>query len=141
MIVQLSLRLLNTGFKDLQKARGWVWGLRVSISLKLYVKFCMPHITWYTKRSPLEKQSRREKQTAVISQHLHTIRISTFTSLECFHHPTAPWPCLQAGDSLIRKCTVGTSLVVQWLRICLSMQGTQIRSLVRKLRSHMPWGN
>ena len=25
---------------------------------------------------------------------------------------------------------IGTSLVAQWLRICLSMQGTQVRSLV-----------
>ena len=30
------------------------------------------------------------------------------------------------------------SLVVQWLRICLSMQGTWVRSLVWELRSHMP---
>ena len=26
----------------------------------------------------------------------------------------------------------GASLVVQWLRICLPMQGTQVRSLVRE---------
>ena len=32
----------------------------------------------------------------------------------------------------------GTSLVVQWLRICLPKQGTQVQSLVRELRSHMP---
>ena len=32
---------------------------------------------------------------------------------------------------------IGTSLVVQWLRICLAMQGTQVRSLVEELRSHM----
>ena len=30
----------------------------------------------------------------------------------------------------------GTSLVVQWLRICLAMQGTQVWSLVGELRSH-----
>ena len=36
------------------------------------------------------------------------------------------------------KSNTGTSLVVQWLRIiCPAMQGTQVRSLVRKLRSHM----
>ena len=34
----------------------------------------------------------------------------------------------------------GTSLVVQWLRICLPMQGTQVRSLFGELRSHMPQG-
>ena len=35
----------------------------------------------------------------------------------------------------------GTSLVVQWLRIPITMQGTWVRSLVRELRSHMLWGN
>ena len=35
----------------------------------------------------------------------------------------------------------GSSLVVQWLRIHLAMQGTQVQSLVRELRSHMPWDN
>ena len=35
----------------------------------------------------------------------------------------------------------GTSLVVQWLRIHFPMQGTQVRSPVRELRSYMPWGS
>ena len=34
----------------------------------------------------------------------------------------------------------GTSLVVRWLRIHLSMQGTQVRSLVQE-DSHMLWNN
>ena len=34
----------------------------------------------------------------------------------------------------------GTSLVVQWLRLCLPMQGVQVRTLIRELRSHMPCG-
>ena len=33
---------------------------------------------------------------------------------------------------------LGTSLVDQWLRICLPRQGTWVRSLVRELRSHLP---
>ena len=36
---------------------------------------------------------------------------------------------------------LGTSLVVQWLRICLATQGKWIWSLVGELRSHMPRGN
>ena len=32
------------------------------------------------------------------------------------------------------------SLVAQWLRICLLMQETQVRSLLGELRSHMPRG-
>ena len=35
----------------------------------------------------------------------------------------------------------GTSLVIQWLRICLAMQGMWVRSLVRELRFHMLQGN
>ena len=35
------------------------------------------------------------------------------------------------------RITMGTSLVVRWLRIHLSMQGSQVGSLVRELRSHM----
>ena len=32
----------------------------------------------------------------------------------------------------IKKYMIGTSLVAQWLRIRLPMQGTQVRSLVRE---------
>ena len=35
----------------------------------------------------------------------------------------------------------GISLVVQWLRIHLPMQGTRVRSLLWELRSHMPQSN
>ena len=34
----------------------------------------------------------------------------------------------------------GTSLVVQWLRLHLPMQGVWVQSLVAELRSHMPPG-
>ena len=30
-----------------------------------------------------------------------------------------------------------TSLVVQWLRICITMQRTQVQSLIKELRSPM----
>jgi len=40
-----------------------------------------------------------------------------------------------------RNRSYGTSLVVQWLRMCLAMQGTQVQSLVGELRSYMLWGN
>ena len=47
------------------------------------------------------------------------------------------------GDARVRILTLsrGTSLAVQWLIIRLPMQGTWVRSLVGKLRSHMPQGN
>ena len=37
--------------------------------------------------------------------------------------------------SLDKEYMRGTSLVVQWLGICLAVQGTKVRSLVRELRS------
>ena len=39
------------------------------------------------------------------------------------------------------KQHVGLTLVAQWSRICLPMQGTQVQPLVGELRSHMPWSN
>ena len=33
---------------------------------------------------------------------------------------------------------ISTSLVTQWLRICLAMHGMQVQSLVGELKSHMP---
>ena len=41
----------------------------------------------------------------------------------------------------ILRQQAGTSLVVPWSRICLAMQGMQVRSLVGELRSHMSWSN
>ena len=35
----------------------------------------------------------------------------------------------------------GTSLVVQWLRICLAIQRTGVQYLIWGLRSHKLWGN
>ena len=45
-----------------------------------------------------------------------------------------------AVDSAYRK-TVRTSLVVQWLRFCLPMQGTWVSFPVGELRSHKSQGN
>ena len=38
---------------------------------------------------------------------------------------------------LFKNSYSGISLVVQWLRICLAMQGMGVQSLVGELRSHM----
>ena len=78
--------------------------------------------------------------------------------LECFHHPRRnliimsshfPFPSLQplAITNILsmsmnlpildilykwnhKMCGLGASLVVQWLRICLPMQGTRVQALV-----------
>ena len=40
-----------------------------------------------------------------------------------------------------KKKKIGERRGVQWLRIHLPIQGTWVQTLVRELRSHMPWGN
>ena len=41
----------------------------------------------------------------------------------------------------IRNAPSGTSLVIQWLKVHLAMQGTRVRSLVGELRFHVLWSN
>ena len=41
---------------------------------------------------------------------------------------------------LVKNRYRGTSLLVQWLRLHLPMQGVQVQSLARELGSHMPCG-
>ena len=43
-----------------------------------------------------------------------------------------PIPLVPFTKTLLKFNKFGTSLVVQWLRICLPMQGTRIRALVRE---------
>ena len=73
------------------------------------------------------------------------LRPLTFCRRESGH--TGP---SRAWDSLLRAqerelwralCDLGTSLVVQWLRTCLAMQGTWVRTLVGEPKSHMPWNH
>ena len=49
--------------------------------------------------------------------------------------------CQTRSCKLTLQNPPGTSLVVQWLRICLPMQGMWVWSLVEELISHMPRGN
>ena len=54
----------------------------------------------------------------------------------------APISCTVQKSSHIKKSVItGTSLVAQWLRIHLPMQGMKVRSLVGELRCHMAQGN
>ena len=50
-----------------------------------------------------------------------------------FHSSTIPYPPkLETPQMPINSGMNGTSLVVQWLRIHLPMQGTQVQALVRE---------
>jgi len=46
------------------------------------------------------------------------------------------WVFVIAAQVLLKQRLTGTSLVAQWLRLCLPMQGVQVNSLVRELRLH-----
>ena len=41
----------------------------------------------------------------------------------------------------LKKKKVGTFLVVQWLTVCLPVQGIRVQSLIRELSSHKSQGN
>ena len=50
------------------------------------------------------------------------------------------WASSQYADLSVimyKNMSLGTSLVVQWLRISLAMKGTQVQSPVGELKSHM----
>ena len=47
---------------------------------------------------------------------------------------------VSADQWMDRENVVGTSLVIQWLRLHVPKQGMQVRSLARKLRPHKHWG-
>ena len=44
---------------------------------------------------------------------------------------------LRCWELNFKNAKLGTSLVVQWLRIGLAMQRTQVQSLIRRLKSQI----
>ena len=63
------------------------------------------------------------------------------TLLHCWWECKLVQPLWRTLWRFLKKLKIGTSLVVQWLRSHLPMQGMWVQSLVRELRSHMPPGN
>ena len=55
---------------------------------------------------------------------------------EIFAQKTASLESIQSlhvlKEDVVKNCKLGTPLVAQWLRICLPMQGTWVRALVRE---------
>ena len=67
----------------------------------------------------------------MMTSHLRdAVRMTQLMHGKCWSQRLAHRWCLQT-------MTLRTSLVVQWLRICLLMQGMQVQSLVQELRSHI----
>ena len=60
-------------------------------------------------------------------------------------HPLATWAAALIPPVRVSRPqdeSQGTSLVLQWLKLRASKdaKGAWVQSLVRELRSHMPWG-
>ena len=98
--------------------------------------------------SPVSQYGRRsfhftETRTKTLDHALFTPSVSWLT-LVLPMWPCEMWHALLLGivsDNLFFQRQLSqTSLVVQWMRICLPMQGTQIRSLEFE-KFHMPWGS
>ena len=86
-----------------------------------------------------------------IQTHTHTRQIITMSTLNS-HNISQQSQEKNKSDYLshkiffkklskIKSLLIGTSLVGQWLRICLPMQGIQVRSLVGEPRSHVLQGS
>ena len=50
--------------------------------------------------------------------------------IELPYDPAIPLLSIYPEKTIIQKESCGASLVVQWLRVCLPMQGTRVRALV-----------
>ena len=71
----------------------------------------------------------------------HTIETQTYNILA---YQTALISPIIIKDIKSVECKImgkGSSLVVQWLRICLPTQGTWVQPLIGELRSHMLRGS
>ena len=60
---------------------------------------------------------------------MHVEQLQFFTTLH-----------INMCTSDLKTAARGLSLAVQWLRLHTCNAGAQVRSLVRELRSYMPWG-
>ena len=107
--------------------------LRIESSSFPLVVACMHDFTWiicWSRNKPLPS-------TLFYGCREYLLSISSLS------HPLASSPCqpdwcVIPSFSLFWNEVCGTSLVVQWLRLCFYMQGVQVHSLVRQLGSHMP---
>ena len=50
--------------------------------------------------------------------------------IELLYDPAIPLLGIYPEKTIIQKESCGASLVAQWLRVCLLMQGTRVRALV-----------
>ena len=69
-------------------------------------------------------------------ERLNIVKMTTLPKLTCIFKAIpieTPKRFLMIFNKLIIKISMkGTSLVAQWLRICLPMQGTQVRALLQE---------
>ena len=79
----------------------------------------------------MEKLRGKGKHTVEVGNHPHTNMISKPAIVR-----RGEYKCrilemyLKLKDQQLKTILLGASLVVQWLRICLLMQGTRVRALV-----------
>ena len=64
-----------------------------------------------------------------------------FHCQKCLKECKLVQPLWKTVQRLLKRLKIGTSLVVQWLRICLAIYGMWVGSPVREQRSHIPRSN
>ena len=95
----------------------WLWASPPVPQCAWNIAFSMMVMRWQSLRSLLGLFSVPEDVGALVTNALVKQYKATITSLY-----------------------LGTSLVVQWIKLRLLMQGEQVQSMVEELTSHMLWG-
>ena len=98
--------------------------------------FCLG--TWNQKPSPEEPCTETRCMEAMQGKKIYGLHVIPLW-MQPFFTQQKLWEKRRRRKT--KKSGGGLSLVVQWLRICLPMQGARVWSLVGELRSHKPQGN
>ena len=119
---------------------GWGRGDMWELSVFCDEFFCKPKTGLKSTALLIKKQITNKCNERV--QYLHSENYETF--LKKIKEDLNEWKHIHVHglETILLKYQYSrTSLVVQWLRIRLPMQGMRVQSLVGELRSHMSWGN
>ena len=103
---------------------------------KIQIKQCGGTKMYHTTKTPGFKSKPHHLLAVTLGKLLFYVSVSPSTNWTQWQHPSHSY--CECWINTFKDWYTETSLVVQQLRFCLQMQGTQIWLLVRELVSHIP---